>query len=476
MAKSVSILQVKKGVIISVAAQAISLSVSLVLNLIVPKCIDEYQYAYWQTYMLYISYVGILHFGILDGIVLRYAQFDYEELDKALIRSQFVVLLLLDSSITLVMIGFALAFAEGITQAVVILVALGVVTRNVFTYTSYTFQVTNRINKYAILIIAQRLFYGIGILVLLVIGVRSFVFLCLIDLMADLFGIMIGARFNQGLYFGPLPGLKSVRKEVKANLSAGVLLLIANWASNLLIGSAKMVVQWRWDALVFGKVSFAFSVSNLFLTFVTAISVVLFPSLKRMKQEELPGLYKKIRGAISPLLFAVMLFYFPGCVILRLWLPRYAQSLRYLGILLPIIVFASKVSLLTNNYLKAYRKERAMLRINIFSIAVGLLVYFGCAYLLNSLELLLIGIVTVVMMRSILSEIVVSKVISASFSREFLSEGLMTAVFLLCTSMLELKVGFFVYLVSIALYCATHFRDIKSMIPSLHFGGKGSGK
>ena len=136
----------------------------------------------------------------------------------------------------------------------------------------------------------------------------------------------------------------------------------------LLIGSAKMIVQWRWDELVFGKVSFAFSVSNLFLAFVTAISVVLFPSLKRMNQEDLPAVYKKIRGAVSPLLFFAMLFYFPGCVILRAWLPRYAESLRYLGILLPIIVFASKVSLLTNNYLKAYRKENLMLKINVFSI------------------------------------------------------------------------------------------------------------
>ena len=463
MAKPVSVNQMKKSVAMSIAAQAISLTVSLVLNLIVPKYIDEYQYAYWQTYLLYISYVGILHFGVLDGIVLRYSQFDFEELNKPLIRSQFVALLIVDSLITTATVGIAAIMTNGITQAIVILVAFGIITRNIFTYTSYTFQITNRINKYAILVIGQRLFYGIGILSLLACGVSNFAMFCIVDLGADLFGILLGSHFNKGLYFGSLPKFKEIVTETKINFSAGILLLIANWASNLLIGSAKMVVQWRWDALVFGKVSFAFSVSNLFLTFVTAISIALFPSLKRMEQEKLPDVYRKIRSAVSPFLFSVMLLYFPGCLILRVWLPKYADSLRYLGILLPIIVFASKVSLLTNNYLKAYRKENMMLKINILSILVGFIVYLGCAYIINSIDLLLVGIVAVIMMRSILSEIVVTKTISVNYTTEYITEGVMTAIFIGCSSYFKPIIGFFVYAICMTLYLIMHLNDIKSM-------------
>ena len=470
MAKSVSIKQMKKGVVISVAAQGISLMVGIVLNLIVPKFIDEYQYAYWQTYMLYISYVGILHFGILDGIVLRYSQYDYEELDKPLIRSQFVALLIIDSLIATVVICIAYLSFGGITRSIVILVAIGVITKNVFTYTSYTFQITNRINKYAILVIAQRLFYGIGILALIAGGIRNFALFSVVDLGADLFGILLGSRFNKGLYFGSLPKFEKIISEIKSNFLAGILLLIANWASTLLIGSAKMIVQWRWDELVFGKVSFAFSVSNLFLAFVTAISVVLFPSLKRMNQEDLPAVYKKIRGAVSPLLFFAMLFYFPGCVILRAWLPRYAESLRYLGILLPIIVFASKVSLLTNNYLKAYRKENLMLKINVFSIVVGIIVYLGCAYALNNIDILLAGIVAVIMMRSILSEVAVTKTISMNFTKEFIIEGIMTGIFIACTCIFKPATGFLVYAIFMIIYTMSHFNDIKSMIPKSRAG------
>ena len=93
MSSQVGLNQIKKNVGLSVSAQVISLAVSFIMNLILPKFISEYQYALWQTYLLYIGYVGILHFGLLDGIVLRYSQYDYDELDKPKIRSQFQCLL-----------------------------------------------------------------------------------------------------------------------------------------------------------------------------------------------------------------------------------------------------------------------------------------------------------------------------------------------------------------------------------------------
>ena len=44
------------------------------------------------------------------------------------------------------------------------------------------------------------------------------------------------------------------------------------------------------------------------LHFVTAISVVLFPSIKRLDSDRLPDLYKSIRDGISPLLLLVLIF------------------------------------------------------------------------------------------------------------------------------------------------------------------------
>ena len=102
MSKEVNVSQIKKNMVVSVAAQVISLIVSFIMNLILPKYISEYQYAYWQTYLLYVGYVGVFHFGLLDGILLRYSQYDYDELDKPRIRSQFKCLLTITSAFSIV--------------------------------------------------------------------------------------------------------------------------------------------------------------------------------------------------------------------------------------------------------------------------------------------------------------------------------------------------------------------------------------
>ena len=246
---------------------------------------------------------------------------------------------------------------------------------------------------------------------------NDFYWYCIADLFGDVFGIFLGAIFNRGMYFGKGIPIKECLKECWINVSAGIMLMVANFSSSLLVGGAKMMIQWRWDELVFGQVSFSFSVSNLFLTFVTAISVVLFPSLKRMKEENLPDIYTKIRNIISPLLFFAMIVYFPGCWILEKWLPNYSDSLVYLGILLPIIIFSSKVSLLTNNYLKAYRKEKLMLVINVASVLFGMAIFAIGAYILNDLEFVLYSLVAVIMLRSVASEIAVTRIIKRRLQR-----------------------------------------------------------
>ena len=451
------------NVLLSVGVQIISLAVSFILNLILPKFIDEYQYSYWQSYVLYVNYVGILHFGLLDGIVLRYAQYDYDQLDKPKLRSQFYILLTLIS--TAASIGFLVSsWLQGVSSIVLVLVSVGTISKNLFTYTSYTFQITNRIEKYAIITIVQRGLYGLGVAALLLLGVKNFFWFCLFDLLGDIFAFLLGLLFNKDIYLGKGLGIKVAFQEAKHNIRSGALLLVSNWFSILTVGSAKMVVQWRWDELLFGKISFSFSISNLFLTFIAAVSVVLFPTLKRLEKSQLPNIYKSIRGTISPLLFYAMLLFFPGCWILAKWLPAYQPSLEYLGILLPIIIYTSKVSLLTNNYLKAYRKEKAMFVINIASACLAFMLFVISAFVLNNLWLLLISVVLVMMFGSIASEVVVMKIINMKFISDFVIEAIMTVLFIICANMFELWIGCLIYAIILVGYSIYYRKDLKSIL------------
>jgi hypothetical protein len=137
----------------------------------------------------------------------------------------------------------------------------------------------------------------------------------------------------------------------------------------------------------------------------------------------------------------------------------------YLGILLPIIVYTTKVNLLTNNYLKAYRKERLMLYINLFSIVIGIGLYLFSAYVLDSITMLLISVVAVLMFRSIVSEIVVTRLINVKFYKEFVIEGVMTVAFLACANYLNLWMGFMAYMAVVIIYLFC-YRDNLKLIAS----------
>ncbi|MGH2189613.1 hypothetical protein ACQ10K_17670, partial [Enterococcus faecium] len=81
--------------------------------------------------------------------------------------------------------------------------------------------------------------------------------------------------------------------------------------------------------------SFTLSLSNMFLTFINAVGIVMFPLLRRTNKERLPSLFVTLRGVFVPLTYAILLLYVPVKFVLGMWLPEYSESLKFMGILFP---------------------------------------------------------------------------------------------------------------------------------------------
>lgn len=444
--------QFKKNIFYSISAQLVSLSVAFIVNLIVPKFIDTTNYGYWQTFVLYSGYVGILHFGLLDGLMLRYSQYNYEDIDKAKLSSQFKILLCILTVCVSIGLLFSHFISNEITSRIVLLVSMSILSKNFFTYVSYSFQLTNRIHLYTRLIISHRVIYILLLALIWILGYRNFYLICLAEIASEVFSSLICSVWNRGMYFSKSDDLSGAFSEFRLNISSGIPLLIANWASMLLIGSARMIIQWRWNVETFALFSFAISVTNLFLTFITSISIVFFPSLKRLDTKELPRLYSRLRPTLSLLLLWCMILYYPISYILGIWLPTYTTSIKYLGLILPIIVYTSKVTLLTNNYLKTYRKERQILKINGISLTMALLGFIIGAYILNDVISVIIAMLISIIFRSIISEYEVCKILNGFRVRDFMMEVLLTVVFLISTQTMSLSKGFTLYAIALLPY------------------------
>jgi O-antigen/teichoic acid export membrane protein len=91
----------------TLTSNLLSLLVSALVVVVVPKLIGVEEYGYWQLYLFYSSYVGFMHFGWNDGIYLRYGGKEYKELDRSLFFSQFYMLVILQLIIAIIIFVIA---------------------------------------------------------------------------------------------------------------------------------------------------------------------------------------------------------------------------------------------------------------------------------------------------------------------------------------------------------------------------------
>ena len=199
MGRSISLKTILKNCFLSVLVQFVSLFTTFVLGFIVPKFVDELNYAYWQAYTLYATYTGVLHFGILDGLILRYSGTDYADFDKKKMRSQLAVVFGLNLVTAVVISAVSSQVLDWNYFLILSIFALAVVTKNVFLYFSYALQIANRVKPYAAIVIIQKGVYLVGVAALLIAGVQDFYWYCLADIVGDVVGIIVGAAFNKGL-------------------------------------------------------------------------------------------------------------------------------------------------------------------------------------------------------------------------------------------------------------------------------------
>ncbi|MEH7500412.1 hypothetical protein V7251_23495, partial [Cytobacillus firmus] len=104
----------------ALSSNLVSLIVSTIVILIVPKLISVEEYGYWQLYLFYSSYIGFLHFGWNDGIYLRFGGAEYKNLDKRLFFSQFYMMVGLQLLISIIMSITAILLFEDVDRRFII--------------------------------------------------------------------------------------------------------------------------------------------------------------------------------------------------------------------------------------------------------------------------------------------------------------------------------------------------------------------
>lgn len=454
-----------KNLSIALIAQVVSLLSSFAIQFFAPKVLDVKEFAYWQLFLFYVSYINVSRIGIIDGMYLRLGGEKRKTLNNSLLKTEyiaFMILQLIASSImALVVVLFVL---DKNRLFVIIACSICMIIINSNNYFGFLFQAINETSVYSISEVIYNMFWFLGLIRILVFKTGSFynliVFYMLGQLVAGIY-LMYKASF---ILSAQSFKLNEVLGRMKEDAMIGMPLLVSMYASMLITGASRFIVDHRWGIESFGYFSFAMSLTTFVLKFISQISMVLFPALRSVNKEDQIQLFTLGENALAILLPMVLIMYVPVKLLVSWWIPQYESSLTYFGVLLPICVFDGKMQLLYSTYLKVLRKEKHLLLVNVLAVSVSVVFSSLSAYVLNNLEIIAWGLLAAILLRSIVSENMLSKWMGVKKEyRLIISEFMIVVGFALLSSFVSDNYVFIIYFIIYVLYCMINIDTIKKI-------------
>lgn len=460
-----------KKVLYAVGANLLSLVVSVLTTLIVPKFFGDAveQYGYLQIYLFYVGYIGFFHLGWCDGIFLRDGGKRWDELDKPLYAGQFWLLSLLQLIIAAMIAICGYIFSpDADYRFICFAIGINVLIYLPRTMLAYYLQTTNRIKEYSSITTIGRTIYGVSIIVTVLFLSKSYKHFVIGDIIGKTIALFVSILWCKDIVIKTKPSpIKITFREAKINISVGIKLLFANIASMLVTGIVQWGIQTKWDVATYGKISFTLSVSNLLLVFISAVALVLYPTLRRTNQDNLTGIYNILRNVLMVPMLGCLVVYYPVELILSHWLPQYAESMHYMAILFPMCIYAAKNTLLINTYLNVCRMEKKTFLINVIGVAVAAVTTAISVFVLQNLTLAMMTIVVNQMFRCILGEFILSKRMNVSVVKDNILEAVLTVLFISVNWFVGGWIGVALYFAGYVIYLVMKYNDIKDTFHEL---------
>jgi O-antigen/teichoic acid export membrane protein len=457
-----------KNMSYTISSNFISLIISTLVVLIIPKLIGVEEYGYWQLYIFYSSYVGFLHFGWNDGIYLRYGGEEYKKLDKRLFYSQFVELVVSQVTIgILIWLTSAIFILDNNRSFILQMVAIAMILLNTRLMIFFILQATNRIKEFARLTMLDRIVYIILIIILLLFGIRDFKLMIFADLVGKLVSLFFATLSCKDIVFRRINTFYLTISELIMNISVGIKLMFANIASMLIIGIVRFGIEQTWDVATFGKVSLTLSISNMMMIFINAVGIIMFPILRRTNWEKLANIYSTMRDFLMVILLGFLIIYYPLKTVMSAWIPQYAESLLYMSLVFPMFIYEGKMALLINTYLKTLRREKVMLRINLISMLLSLLMTYVTSRIFVNLDAAILSIIILLAMRSAFAEKYLAKELSIKVSKDILLEVLLTIVFIVTGWFINSLMTMLIYGMTYIIYLLIKRKNIVNTIQNI---------
>lgn len=343
-------MSLKKDIAKVFSSNVINLMITLITGFLVPIFLSIDQYAYLKTFTLYIGYVGILHFGFIDGLYIKYGGKTENELDKSILKGEQLFLLYFQMSVTLLFFFLGIVLKDNILLAF----SLAILPINIITLFQFLFQALGQFGSYSkITLITPNLLLVMNLFIIYILKLDNY------------WPFVVGTiLINYIVFFGLEISFLRKEKAFKAsfkpetlieNFKIGIFIMIGNLSAILFYSTDRWFVKYLFSVKEFAFYSFAISMLTVINVLISAVTMTFYPYLIRNQDE---GLHRKIKTYFLILGTIASGGYFTFSCIVRLFVQKYIPSLDIIMILFAGFPAIIVINALYVNLYKAQKQER----------------------------------------------------------------------------------------------------------------------
>lgn len=371
-----------KNDLIKVASSNLVVLLASVLNgFVLPSILTIQGYADFRTYTLYVTFVGFLHFGFIDGINVKYGGLSLKDVDYSEFKRYHSFFWAQQFFISILVLIVGIFFQN----RMIVFVALAIIPINLQSFFLFFYQATGEFLQYSkstIIVPACNLIFTFTLLLLGVKEYYWFVFSSIISYVISI--ILLELNFykrlkNDSVKFDFSRGLqylkvKNMITEFNNNRSifiSGFYIMLGTVFFNFFFNTGQWLVKFFFSSEKFAIYSMAISLIGFIVIFISAINKTFYPYLHRNNSQDNIIILKNMLYIISSLSLSI---YFLIEKFIEVFIPKYTMALPITAILFLSIPAVFVVKSIYANMYKVNKIEKLFLFDTVKFLIIGVII------------------------------------------------------------------------------------------------------
>lgn len=381
----------RKNVIKVALSNIVTILSGILVGFFIPKLMGPTNYGLYKIYSLYLTYIGLFNIGFVEGIYIKYGGVDYGKLDKKEFRMFTRFLFYVEVVFTIIVFGISFFLVSRTYSIIFCLLGLSIIGKIMTGYFQFVSQLSSRFKELAFRNIINAILTILNVLFLFtlyklrVYNLLDFRVYIVLTILIQLLLFSWYCYTYKDIIFGESYLIKDNKKSILNLIKIGSPLLIANLIGTLVLSMDRQFISILFDNSTYGVYAFAYNILTLIITAISALSTVLYPSLKRKERDNIICSYYMFSKVTLVVVFLLLSSYYLMIPIINYFLSDYSGAIAILKVIYPIIVFQSLVTIVIHNYFKALEKTNLIFIQSVitlfFSIVLNFIFYkiFGTA-------------------------------------------------------------------------------------------------